>query len=323
MNERRERRESDVRGASSIALLRGRVVETVGGVYTVELEDGRSVNASLRGRLKLEQRTGDRVVVGDVVMVAAGDEGSATIEGVEPRASQLARRAPGRNARKAKVIVANAEQVVVVFAAASPEPRLRMLDRFLLLGETNDLQARIVINKIELAPDRDVLTSALRAYADHYPILYTSTKTGEGMAEFKALVCGHESVVTGPSGVGKSSLLNTLEPGLALRVGAISEAINKGQHTTVSARLIRLGCGGHIVDTPGLRELGLWGVDLDTLDQSFPEFRNFLGTCRFANSCTHTHEPGCAVHEAAESGVISADRYQSYRDLRIEAAEGM
>jgi ribosome biogenesis GTPase len=321
VSERRVRRESDVRGVSSLP--RARVLETVGGVYTLELENGQRLNASLRGRLKLEQRIGDRIVVGDMVTIASGDDDSATIESVEPRSSQLARRAPGRNARKAKVIAANIEHVVIVFAAADPEPHLRMLDRFLLLAEANGLHAHIVLNKIELIDDRASLNARLAVYADHYPLLYTSVQSGEGLDAFAALVCGHESVITGPSGVGKSSLLNTLEPGLALRVGVVSEAVHKGQHTTVSARLIPLGCGGHIVDTPGLRELGLWGVDAETLDQNFPEFHTFLGTCRFANSCTHTHEPGCAVLAAVASGQISEERYHSYRDLRVEADEGM
>jgi len=297
-------------------MLRGRVTEAVGGVYTVELEDGRELAARLRGRLKLEQRTGDRVVVGDLVRVAEGTGVDATIESVEPRRTQLVRRAPGRNARKVKVIVANVEQVVVVFAAASPEPRLRMLDRFLVLAELNDLVARIVINKVDAAEDEDAIRKRLQPYvAAGYDILFTSTRTDIGLAAFRALVCGHDSVVAGPSGVGKSSLLNTLEPGLSLRVGAVSDAHGKGRHTTVSARLVRLACGGHVVDTPGLREVGLWGMDPDRLDHSFPEFRPFLDECRFTSSCTHTHEPDCAVQAAVEAGDVSRERYESYRAL--------
>ncbi len=297
-------------------LLHGRVIEAVGGVYTVELDDGRELPTRLRGRLKLEQRTGDRVVVGDLVRVADGNDGDATIESVEPRRTQLARRAPGRNARKAKVIVANVEQVVVVFAAADPAPRLRMLDRFLVLAELNDLVARIVINKIDAAEDEAALRAGLQPYiAAGYDILFTSTTNGVGLDAFRTLLCGHESVVTGPSGVGKSSLLNTLEPDLSLRVGAVSEAHGKGRHTTVSARLVRLACGGHVVDTPGLREVGLWGMDPDRLDDSFPEFRSYLDQCRFTSSCTHTHEPDCAVQAAVEAGEVSRERYESYRAL--------
>ncbi|HEU5207796.1 MAG TPA: ribosome small subunit-dependent GTPase A [Longimicrobiales bacterium] len=292
------------------------MIETVGGVYTVELDQGRELPTRLRGRLKLEQRTGDRVVVGDIVDVAEREGEEATIENVAPRRTELARRAPGRNARKAKVIVANVEQVVVVFAAASPEPRLRMLDRFLVLAELNGLAARIVINKSDAVDDPDALSAQFAPYtAAGYDVLFTSTKQDINLDRFRALLCGHESVVAGPSGVGKSSLLNTLEPGLSLRVGAVSEAVNKGRHTTVSARLIRLDCGGHVVDTPGLREVGLWGMDPERLDEAFPEFRPYLGQCRFGGSCTHTHEPDCAVQSAVDEGKVSSERYQSYRAL--------
>lgn len=316
MTERHVRRESDVRGASSIPLRQGRVIHAVGGVYDVELDDGRIVPTRLRGRIKLEQRTGDRVVVGDLVEVANAEDDDATIENVAPRRTQLARRAPGRNARKAKVIVANVDHVVAVFAAARPEPRRRMLDRLLVLAESNELAARIVINKIDLAENRDAIEAEFADYsAAGYDVLFTSTTTGEGLQAFEQWICKRDSVVTGPSGVGKSSLLNTLEPDLALRVGAVSEAVQKGRHTTVSARLVPLACGGHVVDTPGLREVGMWGIDLDRLDHAFPEFRPLLGTCRFANSCTHTHEPDCAVQAAVNSGRISEARYQSYVDL--------
>lgn len=327
MDERRVHRESEVRGASVSGIRpldssssrqpqRGRVIEAVGGIYTVELADGRELPTRLRGRLKLEQRTGDRVVVGDIVDVEEREGEEATIENVHPRRTELARRAPGRNVHKAKVIVANVDQVVVVFAAAHPEPRLRMLDRFLVLAELNDLAARIVINKIDAAEAMDALREQFAPYtAAGYDVLFTSTKQQTALDDFRTLLCGRESVVTGPSGVGKSSLLNTLEPDLSLRVGAVSESVNKGRHTTVSARLVRLDCGGHVVDTPGLREVGLWGMDPERLDEAFPEFRPYLGECRFGNSCTHTHEPSCAVQEAVASGFVSADRYDSYRAL--------
>jgi ribosome biogenesis GTPase len=341
MRERRVHRESDVRGASVSSpgvshpddtststdhrsdaprLLRGRVIEAVGGVYTVELDDGRELSTRLRGRLKLEQRTGDRVVVGDLVDVAEREGEDATIEKVAPRRTELVRRAPGRNARRAKVIAANVEQVVIVFAAANPEPRLRMLDRFLVLAELNGLAAHIVINKLDVAGDADALRARFSPYAAAgYDVLFTSTKQNLQLDAFRALLCGRESAIAGPSGVGKSSLLNSLEPGLSLRVGAVSEAVNKGTHTTVSARLVRLGCGGHVVDTPGLREVGLWGMDPDRLDDAFPEFRPYLDQCRFGSSCTHTHEPDCAVQAAVEEGAVVRERYESYRTLLTDS----
>lgn len=295
---------------------RGTVRRTGGGVYDVELDSGSVVSASLRGRLKLEARTGDRVVIGDRVDVEVQPDGSATIEAVEPRRTELARRAPGQGARRAKIIVANVDQVVIVFAAAHPEPRLRMLDRFLVLAESNELGALIVVNKVDLT-GLDEARSRFGLYeAAGYPVLYTSVSEGIGIDALRESLCGRTSVLTGPSGVGKSSLLNAVDPGFQLRTGDVSEAVRKGRHTTVSAELLPLRCGGYVADTPGLREVGLWGIPVEELDHYFPEFRPYLGECRFGYACTHTHEPGCAVREAVEGGEIPVERYESYRLLR-------
>jgi ribosome biogenesis GTPase len=272
----------------------------------------------LRGRLKLEQRTGDRIVAGDVVRVDPGDGGSLTIEAVEPRTSELARRAPGRS-RRAKVIVANIDRVMMVFAAREPEPNRRLLDRFLVLAEVNRLDSLIVLNKVDQV-DADAASAFLAPYENvGYETLRTSATAGTGIDGLREHLCGARSVVTGPSGVGKSSLLNVVQPGLSLRIGEVSAAVNKGQHTTVSARLIPLQCGGYVADTPGLRELGLWRIDPDELPDCFPEFADLIGTCRFARSCSHTHEPGCAVRSAVEAGAVDAGRYASYVTLREEA----
>lgn len=297
----------------------GTILRTVGGVYDVLLEDGRTVPAVLRGRLKLENRTGDRVVVGDRVEVVIAGDGSATIEAVHDRRNELARRAPGKGARRAKVIVANVDRVVVVFAWAAPEPNLRLLDRFLVLAEANDLDAAIILNKIDLARSPAEPRRLLAPYeAMGYPVLYTSATRGEGIGAVADLLCGNTSVLTGPSGVGKSSLLNAVEPGLGLRTAEVSRAHRKGRHTTVTAVLVPLRCGGFVADTPGLRELGLWGVTPEVLPRCFREFLPLLGSCRFGNSCTHVHEPGCAVKDAVEDGAITVARYESYRTLREE-----
>lgn len=299
----------------------GTVLSFAGGIYDVRLDDGRVIETRLRGRLKLEARTGDRVVTGDRVRV---DDRSAhaTIEAVEPRRSQLARRAPGR-AHRAKVIVANVDQVVAVLAVAQPEPRLRMLDRLLVLAESSDLPAVVVVNKVDLT-EGTAARALFGPYLDAgYALIETSANTGQGIAALRECLCGRESVLTGPSGAGKSSLLNAVEPGLGLRVGAVSEAVRKGRHTTVTARLIPLECGGFVADTPGLREVGLWGVEADSLDAMFPEFRDRLGTCRYGNSCTHTHEPACAIREAVDRGAIDRGRYESYAALREEGAGGV
>ncbi|MEJ2216021.1 MAG: ribosome small subunit-dependent GTPase A [Gemmatimonadota bacterium] len=287
-----------------------------GGVYEVETAPGRVVDASLRGRLKREQRTGDRVVAGDEVVVRRHDDGTVTIEAVEPRRSELVRRAPGRGRRGRRpgprIIVANVDQVVVVFAAAEPAPRLRMLDRVLVLAEANGLAAVVLVNKVDLADE--AATGALFQRYEHagYPVLLTSAVTGRGVADFADRLRAATSVLAGPSGVGKSSLLNAIEPGLELPTAEISEAVGKGRHTTVTARLIRLPHGGYVADTPGLRELGLWGVSTDELRTCFPEFHEPAARCRFGNTCTHSHEPDCGVREAAEAGAVHPERYASY-----------
>ncbi|MEX0907660.1 MAG: ribosome small subunit-dependent GTPase A, partial [Gemmatimonadota bacterium] len=279
------------------------VLGASGGVYDVELADGMVAEASLRKRLKLEQRTGDRVVAGDVVEVDTQPDGSLTIESVAERSSVLARRAPGHG-RKAKAIVANMDRVVVVFSAAEPTPNRRLLDRFLVLAEANGLDSVIVLNKVELVGD-DVAAAFLAPYETAgYETLRTSVKTGHNLDELKRLLCGARSVVAGPSGVGKSSLLNTVQEGLGLRIGDVSEAAGKGQHTTVTAVLIPLECGGYVADTPGLRELGLWGVAAEELADCFPEFRELIPSCRFTRSCSHTHEPGCAVRAGIDGGEV-------------------
>jgi ribosome biogenesis GTPase / thiamine phosphate phosphatase len=300
-------------------LITGTVLRAQGGVYEVETPEGIR-EATLRGRIKRDERSGDKVIAGDRVDVAhsaAGTDEVWTIRHVHERTSVLQRRAPGKVPR-AKPIVANVDRVVIVFAAARPEPHLRMLDRFLVLCEANGLEAMVVANKIDLigeAAARELFGVYERV---GYPVLYAAAREGMGVEALKEHLRGTTSVLTGPSGVGKSSLLNAVQPGLGLRVSEISEAVLKGRHTTVTAQLIPLDCGGYVADTPGLRELGLWGIPSEELDGCFPEFHPFLGTCRYGNSCSHTHEPGCAVKKAAEAGEIPAQRLESYQRLLEE-----
>jgi ribosome biogenesis GTPase / thiamine phosphate phosphatase len=195
-----------------------------------------------------------------------------------------------------------------------------MLDRFLVIAEGNELAARVVINKIELVGEG----AARERFADYvragYAVHFTSVKARIGLDALRVALHGRTSVLSGPSGVGKSSLMNALFPGLSLRVGEISESVNKGRHTTVGAHAHPLPGGGFVVDTPGLREVGLWGLPAAGLDACFPELRPFIGHCRFAD-CIHTAEPECAVRGAVERGEVSAERYDSYVRLRAEIEE--
>lgn len=302
----------------SVAAHRGIVSSGTGGVWRVLSDDGKEYDAVLRGRLK--QTDSDvKLAVGDRVRLErdARHHGWAIAE-IFPRKSRLARRAPG-GGQGERVLAANVDQVIVMFAAAKPDPHRRMLDRFLVIAEANELAARIIINKVELVGER----VAHDRFADYeragYPLHLTSVKQRIGLEAVESALAGRVSVVSGPSGVGKSSLLNALFPGLGLRVAEISESVNKGRHTTVGAYLHPLPepTGGAVVDTPGLREVGMWALPLAELDRCFPEFRDLREECRFGD-CAHLSEPGCAVRAAVEKQAVSRARYETYVKLRSE-----
>lgn len=299
----------------------GVVLNGTGGVWQLRLDDGQRVEASMRGRLKLE-RDGETVVklaVGDRVTVDHDAESAAwRIATILPRTSTLARRSP--SGRGERVVIANIDQVVVVFALVRPEPHPAMLDRFLAIAEANDIAARVVVNKVDLADEATAIALFGHYATIGYPLHLVSVHERRGMDAVHEALVGRTSALTGPSGVGKSSLMNALYPELDLRVGAISASVNKGRHTTVGAHLHPLPDGGFVADTPGLREVGLWGLDPTSLDQCFPEFRPFLGECRFGD-CTHRVEPGCAVRAAVDDGRVAAVRFESYRKLRSELEE--
>ncbi|MDB4905496.1 MAG: ribosome biosis GTPase RsgA [Gemmatimonadetes bacterium] len=317
--------------------LLGTCLSGTGGIWSVKTDGGDRIEASLAGRLK-KSGSGRRpdgsirrdtmsaasqklkLAVGDrVVLERDEDNGSWRINEVLPRRSKLARRAPG-GGHGERVLAANVDQVLIVFAAAKPEPHPRMLDRFLVIAEANELTARIVINKVDLVGEREARERFDVYSRAGYVVHYTSVKKEIGIAELKDALAGNVSVLTGPSGVGKSSLVNGLFPGLNLRVGEISESVNKGRHTTVGALAHPLPDdqgGGFVVDTPGLREIGMWALALRELDDCFPEFRPHRGECRFQD-CAHVSEPGCKIREALQKGEVAAARYDSYLKIREE-----
>jgi len=234
--------------------------------------EGAFLEAVLRGRMK--HRREETVLVGDHVTFAEGNEGPATIEAIQPRRSLLRRRSPGKT-RGARAIAANLDQVVVVGAARMPDWEPHLIDRFIAVAAANQLPATIVINKTDLDPEAKVNGEPYRLAG--YRVLCTSALTGVGVDALGALLAGKVSLFTGPTGVGKSSLLNALVPGLHLRTGEVSPRSHGGRHTTVAAEMLPLGDGGFVVDTPGLRDIGLWGVSAQEAAAAFPDVLHLAG----------------------------------------------
>jgi ribosome biogenesis GTPase / thiamine phosphate phosphatase len=307
---------------------RGTVVRAYGKFFTVQLEDGRELLSTVKGRLKRYRRGTDLVAVGDTVFVTDIGEGEGQIELVAPRRSALSRLAR-HTGDVEQVILANPDQALFLFAVREPEPHPRLLDRFLVMAESRGLPALIGVNKMDLdvpgaAGEPSLARTIFADYEPLYPVLYTSVKTGAGLENLRSALAGKMTAVAGPSGVGKSSLLNAFDPIRERPVGAISEATGKGRHTTIATVLHRIPGEDltYVADTPGIRALSLQGVDLAHLDRLFPEMRQYLGTCRYAD-CTHLHEPGCAIQQAVVEGHISPERYASYARLRQGEGDGV
>jgi ribosome biogenesis GTPase len=299
--------------------LNGLIVRSQSGFFTVETEAGQFV-CQLRGRLKKGPRLGDIAAVGDRVQVSMQSPPQGMIEAIEPRLRMLVRLDPTPRGVYRQIIVANPDQAVFMFACADPAPRLGMLDRFLVIAEKQGIPALIVANKVDLVSRAEAQELFGRYLPLGYPVLFTSVRSGEGLAELQGRLQGKLSVLAGPSGVGKSSLLNAFQPGLGLRVREISQATSKGRHTTVVRQLVPLAEGGYLVDTPGLKALALWDIQPHELDGYFPELRSLVERCQF-NDCTHTHEPGCAVRLAVEKGQVHPGRYESYVRMRLGQEE--
>lgn len=285
----------------------GRVLRSAGGIYQVELA-GATVECALRGRLKRERGIG-RVAVGDEVEVELLPDGGGVITQLLPRRARLSRQSA--HGKREQIIAANVDQLAAVFSAARPAPVLELLDRFLVMAEASEIAALVVVNKADLAAAaeaREVFTVYERI---GYPVLHTSAKEGAGLDELSERLADRVTLFVGPSGAGKSSLMNALQPGLGLRVAEISKAIERGRHTTVAASMLHLDIGGYVVDTPGLGKLRLWEVGARELAWCFPEFRSYLGACKFPD-CQHVHEPGCAIAKAVEARDVPERRYQNY-----------
>ncbi len=297
----------------------GVVVKKITNTYT--LRAGHEIfNCVLSTRLKRESDA-DPVAVGDLVR---WNEARQIVE-VLPRRNQLSRRSavpmPGARAHE-QVIAANLDQVVPVFAAANPKPAWHLLDRYLVSAESAGILALVVVTKMDLVegrPEGDEIRAIAGEYrACGYEVILSSAETGEGLDDLRAALSARLSVLVGKSGVGKTSLLNAIEPGLGLRVQATNQATGKGRHTTTHLEIFEMGAGGAVLDTPGIREFGLWNVNRDDLALFFPEMRRLVGKCKFGLGCQHDQEPGCEIRLAVGRGEISPYRYQSYLKLKDE-----
>ena len=302
-------------------LLHGRVTKAISGFFTVETEEG-PVVSHLPGRLKKEWQETSLAAVGDWVTISLQEDGTGMIEAVAPRKSVLSRTRPSARNRslasdREQVLVANLDQVVFVFSTKKPHPSLRKLDRFLVVAEMNELTAVICVNKTDLT-GLEKARQMFHLYEEiGYRVIYTSVPENRGIDELRDCLRDKITVFAGSSGVGKSSLLNAIQPGLGLKVNEVSQASGKGLHTTRYAEMFPLNFGGYVADTPGIRGLALFDLEPTELDAYFREIAPYVPACRFSD-CSHRHEPGCTVRAAVEQGKISRQRYESYLRLREE-----
>jgi ribosome biogenesis GTPase len=292
--------------------LHGLIIKAQSGFFTVETGQGLVV-CQLRGKLKRGRAKGDIAALGDRVWITVLEDKSGVIEEVEERKRAIVRLDPRPNGVYQQVLLANADQAVFVFACAHPNPKLRMLDRFLVIAEKQRIPPVIVANKVDLVEDPRQIFGLYESIG--YRVIYTSTKNDIGIDELYDALKNKISALAGPSGAGKSSLLNAMQPGLGLAVNEISTAVKKGRHTTVTRQMFAVEGGGYVADTPGWKSLALWDTEPEELEAYFPELRDLVQGCQFSD-CTHTHEPRCAVLAAVKDGRVHPDRFDSFLRLR-------
>jgi ribosome biogenesis GTPase / thiamine phosphate phosphatase len=316
--------ESDPSSAASMpsvddkGYLFGRVIRVHGLQSVVETEDGREYRCAVRRLLK-SIVTDERSVVttGDKVWFRDAGSGEGMIERVEPRRGILTR----ESRRREHVLVSNVDQVVIVMSLVEPDLKPHLIDRYLVSAQIGGLAPIICLNKSDLVELAN-LQSLVGSYSQlGIPTMFTSARDGTGIERLRTLLAGKSSVFSGQSGVGKSSLLNAIQPGLALRIGSVSDVNQKGKHTTTTSELIRLETGGYVVDTPGIRQMQVWGARPEEIEGYLPEFRPFVVHCAFPD-CTHTHESGCAIKKAVDRRMIGVRRYHSYLGLFRGDLEG-
>jgi ribosome biogenesis GTPase len=294
------------------------VTRSTGSWYDVRVGE-RTIPSRIRGKFRLtHQDATNPVAVGDRVTIRINEEDdTGLILSIHDRTNQLSRRASGHRTGEKHVMVANVDRVWIVQSVARPALKPAFVDRLLVAAAVHEIPAGLLINKMDLLSDdrrAEVMDVHVRYQDLGYPVLPMSALEGTGLGPFKAALSGRVSVVTGPSGTGKSSLLNAIEPGLDVETGEVSDSTRKGTHTTTHAELHPLSYGGYLVDTPGIREFGVREVHPKDLAHFFPDLAPYVNECKFPD-CTHDHEPGCSIKAAVERGDVHRERYESY--LRI------
>jgi ribosome biogenesis GTPase / thiamine phosphate phosphatase len=291
----------------------GRVIRSRGRLFTV-LADGKEFQCEVLGKAKREKGHSP-VAVGDLVDFSPAADGSGGIESVHPRKTKFSRPRVGEEVKGTEqVIVANVDQMVIVGSVRQPELKLHLIDRFMVAAQKGGLKPVVVINKVDLQHKQDL--ERIRSIYESVgtQAILASCVDGRGIDELQQVLRDHESIFVGHSGTGKSSLLNRLQPGLALKTSEVSESTAKGIHTTTTVELYALDFGGYVVDSPGLKILGIWDLEQDEIQTLFPEFEEYLGHCKFS-SCSHLHEPECAIRKAVSEGHIFPERFNSYERL--------
>ncbi len=305
--------DSIVRQVDESQCLAGRVLSIRGLLSDVQTVDGRRWRCVTRRLLKTLSTDQRHVVaVGDRVMIRPEGDGEGFIERVDARRAVISRSSRGRR----QILVANVDQMLIVSSAAEPYLKPNLIDRLLVTAEKGGIRPVICINKIDLIDAAD-LQPLVGVYGQlGYPVHLLSATSSFGIERLRRRLASAASVVVGQSGVGKSSLLNAIEPNLALRVGEISEETQKGKHTTTNAKLEPLASGGYVIDTPGIRQFQLWDVIAEEVAGFFRDLRPYVSRCRFPD-CTHTHEADCAVKDAVADGRVDVRRYESYCQMRF------
>jgi ribosome biogenesis GTPase len=298
--------------------MKGLVIKSTGSWYQVVSDTGKQVDCRIQGKFRMKDiKTTNPIAVGDRVEFELEPElETGVITHLEDRKNYIIRKSVNLS-KQAQIIAANLDQAFLIVTLASPRTSLGFIDRFLVTAEAYDIPASIIFNKLDLFSEEglEILASYEKIYTDlGYPCYHVSAKEGTHVEQIKALLQNKVTLISGHSGVGKSTLINAILPEAKVKTGAVSDWSDKGQHTTTFAEMYTLPFGGYLIDTPGIRELGIIDIEQQELGHFFPEIRGRMNDCRFHN-CRHINEPGCAVLEAVENGEIEPSRYDSYLSI--------